>query len=176
MEPRFGADLSAVRIHTDAHAHELARSVNARAFTVGRNVVFGAGHYATHTDSGRRLLAHELTHTLQQGATTRVARSPNSGGGDGDGPKSRETNVTQPYPVIKQLGPYTSSIQEATDGKTAHWHVWNWARTDSKNKVIDRGPQHFLDQLVAQARDAGHDMLGNRRGNPRTISCSVRFR
>ena len=76
MEPRFGADLSAVRIHTDAHAHELARSVNARAFTVGRNVVFGAGHYAPQTDSGRRLLAHELTHTLQQGATTRLARRP----------------------------------------------------------------------------------------------------
>ena len=74
MEPRFGADLSAVRIHTDAHAHDLARSVNARAFTVGRNVVFGAGYYAPHTDSGRRLLAHELTHTLQQGATTRLAR------------------------------------------------------------------------------------------------------
>jgi Domain of unknown function (DUF4157) len=73
MEPRFGADLSAVRIHTDAHAHDLARSVNARAFAVGRNVVFGAGYYAPHTDSGRRLLAHELTHTLQQGATTRLA-------------------------------------------------------------------------------------------------------
>jgi hypothetical protein len=76
MEPRFSADLSAVRIHTDTHAHELAGSVNARAFTVGRNVVFGAGYYAPHTDSGRRLLAHELTHTLQQGATTRLARDP----------------------------------------------------------------------------------------------------
>ena len=74
MEPRFGADLSAVRIHTDTYAHDLARSVNARAFAAGRNVVFGAGYYAPHTDSGRRLLAHELTHTLQQGASTRLAR------------------------------------------------------------------------------------------------------
>jgi len=69
MEPRFGADLSAVRIHTDAHAHDLARSVNARALTVGSNVVFGAGDYAPQTESGRRLIAHELTHTLQQAAT-----------------------------------------------------------------------------------------------------------
>src|SRR5262249_40767763 len=125
MEPRFGADLSTVRIHTDAHAHELASSVNARAFTVGRNVVFRAGYYDPHTDGGRRLLAHELTHTLQQGATTRLAKSPTSSGGDGDGPGSRETNVTQPYPVIKKLGPYTYSIQEVSDGKTARWSVWN---------------------------------------------------
>ena len=146
MEPRFGADLTTVRIHTDAHAHDLARSVNARAFTVGRNVVFGAGYYAPQTDSGRRLIAHEVTHTLQQGATSRLARAP-------------ETSVTQPYPTIEHLGPYTYSTQQVTDGKTAHWRVWNWARTDGESKVIDRGPQHFLEQLVAQARDAGHDML-----------------
>ena len=46
MEPRFAADFSAVRVHDDAHAHELARSVNAQAFTIGANVVFGAGRYS----------------------------------------------------------------------------------------------------------------------------------
>src|SRR5262245_20700402 len=65
MEPRFNADFSAVRIHNDAHAHDLARAVNAQAFTVGHNVVFGAGHYAPETESGRHLLAHELTHVMQ---------------------------------------------------------------------------------------------------------------
>src|SRR5215203_3960724 len=80
MEPRFGADLGGVRIHHDARADGLARSVNARAFAVGRNLVFAAGYYAPQTDSGRRLLAHELTHTLQQGAATRLARTPASGG------------------------------------------------------------------------------------------------
>ena len=96
MEPRFGADLGAVRIHTDAHAHDLARSVNARAFTVGRNVVFGAGYYAPHTDSGRRLLAHELTHTLQQGGTTRLAREA----------KRRKT-------LREQLPPHTALVLSA---------------------------------------------------------------
>lgn len=76
METRFNADFSGVRVHTDAHAHELARAVNAQAFTVGRNVVFGAGYYAPDTDHGKRLLAHELTHTLQQGAASHVARAP----------------------------------------------------------------------------------------------------
>lgn len=76
MEPRFNADFSAVRVHTGAQAQDLARSVNAKAFTVGHNVVFGAGHYAPETEEGKHLLAHELTHVLQQGSAPKVQRSP----------------------------------------------------------------------------------------------------
>lgn len=67
MEPHFGCDFSRVRIHTDAPAADSARAVNARAYTVGQDVVFGSGQYAPGSPSGRRLLAHELVHTLQQG-------------------------------------------------------------------------------------------------------------
>ena len=67
FEPRFGVDFSAVRIHTDTKAAASARAVNALAYTVGRDVVFNAGQYAPHRDSGKRLLAHELTHVVQQG-------------------------------------------------------------------------------------------------------------
>jgi hypothetical protein len=70
MEPRFNADFSAVRIHTDGHAQALARSVSAKAFTVGRDVVFGAGEFAPATEGGLRLIAHELTHVIQQGERT----------------------------------------------------------------------------------------------------------
>ena len=74
MEPRFGHDLGGVRIHTDSKAAESARAVNALAYTVGRNVVFGAGQYLPTTDFGKRLIAHELTHVVQQGQTAgRVA-------------------------------------------------------------------------------------------------------
>ncbi len=66
FEPRFGYDFSQVRVHSDAGAAESARAVNARAYTVGRDVVFGAGEYAPDTLGGRRLLAHELTHVVQQ--------------------------------------------------------------------------------------------------------------
>jgi hypothetical protein len=66
FEPRFGRDFGDVRIHTDARAAESARAVSARAYTVGRDVVFDHGQYAPHSDSGKRLLAHELTHVLQQ--------------------------------------------------------------------------------------------------------------
>jgi hypothetical protein len=64
---RFGHDFANVRVHADAEAAESARSVNALAFTVGRDVVFGAGQYAPGTRAGRELLAHELTHVVQQG-------------------------------------------------------------------------------------------------------------
>ena len=66
MEPRFGHDFSSVRVHTDDRAAESARAVNALAYTVGRNVVFDAGQYQPRTSPGQRLLAHELTHVLQQ--------------------------------------------------------------------------------------------------------------
>jgi outer membrane protein OmpA-like peptidoglycan-associated protein len=66
MEPRFGHDFSQVRVHTDAQAAESARTVNALAYTVGRDVVFGAGHYSPRTMTGQQLLAHELTHVVQQ--------------------------------------------------------------------------------------------------------------
>ncbi|HEY7126521.1 MAG TPA: DUF4157 domain-containing protein [Ktedonobacterales bacterium] len=68
MEPRFGHDFSQVRVHTDAQAAESAQAVNALAYTVGRDVVFGRGQYAPHTNTGRRLMAHELTHVVQQNA------------------------------------------------------------------------------------------------------------
>jgi len=66
FEPRFGADFSAVRVHSDMRAANVARSINARAFTLGRDVVFGAGEYSPETSLGRKLLAHELTHVVQQ--------------------------------------------------------------------------------------------------------------
>ena len=66
MEPHFGRDFSGVRIHTDAQAADSAAEVNARAYTVGQHVVFGRGEYAPRSEAGQRLLAHELTHTVQQ--------------------------------------------------------------------------------------------------------------
>jgi len=66
LEPRFGADFSQVRVHTDSRAAGTANSIQARAFTVGSNIAFGAGQYAPESGEGRRLLAHELTHVIQQ--------------------------------------------------------------------------------------------------------------
>ena len=70
MEPRFGYDFGAVRVHTDARAARSARAVHALAYTVGRHVVFGAAQFAPHSGDGQRLLAHELTHVVQQGSAS----------------------------------------------------------------------------------------------------------
>jgi hypothetical protein len=66
MEPRFGRDFSQVRVHNGAKAAESAQKVNALAYTVGRDVVFGSEQFAPQTSQGRRLLAHELAHVVQQ--------------------------------------------------------------------------------------------------------------
>ena len=76
FEPRFGRELSDTKIHTDAHAARLASSLNAQAFTVGRDIYMGAGKYQPGTESGRSLLAHELTHTVQQQPGAKLRRRP----------------------------------------------------------------------------------------------------
>ncbi len=73
FEHRIGADFSKVRVHNDTQAASAARSVNARAFTVCPDVAFGAEQYQPNTSSGRKLLAHELTHVVQQSNSSLVA-------------------------------------------------------------------------------------------------------
>lgn len=92
MESRFGHDFSRVRVHADVKAAESARTVNARAFTVGHDVVFGTGQYAPDTNEGKSLLAHELTHVTQQYTATAAVMSDDT---------------------LEVSSPYTSSEHEA---------------------------------------------------------------
>jgi hypothetical protein len=75
FEPRFGHDFSQVRVHTDARAAESAQAVNALAYTVESDVVFGSHQYAPNNSTGRELLAHELTHTLQTSLSQKMGKS-----------------------------------------------------------------------------------------------------
>jgi len=70
MESRIGADFRHVRVHTDSQSDNLNRVLDARAFTTGKDIFFAQGEYQPATSSGRHLLAHELTHVMQQGGTT----------------------------------------------------------------------------------------------------------
>jgi hypothetical protein len=78
FEPRFGRDFSAVRVHDDAEAAALARSIRARAFVRGRDIHFAEGRFAPGTPAGCHLLAHELTHVVQQGAAPVLSENPES--------------------------------------------------------------------------------------------------
>lgn len=96
MESRFGADFSAVRIHRDARAAQASSALNAAAFTVGNQIHFGAGQFNPGSGEGRELIAHELTHTIQQGAAPQsqrqIQRSP--------APQVVERSV----PAVQRLG------------------------------------------------------------------------
>jgi Domain of unknown function (DUF4157) len=117
MEPRFGRDLSGVRVHTGAQADESARAVGARAYAVGHDTVFAAGQYNPGSREGLRLLAHEVSHTVQQtggggaggglsSAAPAVAREPTPQ----DAPKKDDANkkpdpVTVTAPAEELLNP-----------------------------------------------------------------------
>lgn len=74
MESRFNTDFSGVRVHTGNQAESLSNSIQAQAFTHGNDIYFNSGKYAPHTEAGGALLAHELTHTIQQGASNSIQR------------------------------------------------------------------------------------------------------
>ncbi|MQA92288.1 MAG: DUF2272 domain-containing protein [Gemmatimonas sp.] len=96
MEPRFGRDFTHVRVHTGTGAAEAAGAVQAKAFTVDNHVVFGAGQFSPASGDGRRLLAHELTHVVQQSSATRMPASDRAG--------RRPTVAEAPVAIIETPG------------------------------------------------------------------------
>jgi hypothetical protein len=122
MEPRFGHDFSQVRVHTDMKAAESARALNALAYTVGPDVVFGSGQYAPQSSEGQRLLAHELTHVLQQqGTANTVAASSELRVSNPSDPSEREADRSasqvmsgQPsYPIHSSAVAQPNRLQRA---------------------------------------------------------------
>lgn len=94
FEPRFGYSFDQVRIHSDEHAADSARAFNALAYTVGSDIVFGAGQYVPGSSRARRLLAHELTHVVQQNMSHTPTQSP----APADGPvhlRAEATGIVQ---------------------------------------------------------------------------------
>jgi len=141
MEPRFGADFSGVRVHTGEHAARLSADLNAHAFTVGNHVFFGQGQYRPEAASGKELIAHELTHTIQQGAS--VQRSP--------------------APVVVQRDEEKKSWWESlTDWGESF--AWDMVRTVAPSAVpiLQKGPSGVLDWLgekISNAADAVFNTL-----------------
>jgi len=91
FEERFGYDFGAVRVHHDARAAESARAVHADAYTVGRDVVFNSGRFSPDTEAGRRVLAHELTHVVQQTGKIMIQR------------QEQETPVSPPKSIEQNM-------------------------------------------------------------------------
>lgn len=91
MEHKIGADFSGVNIHTGSSSVQMSRELGAKAFTVGNDIHFSRGQYDPHTSKGKRLLAHELTHTVQQGAVQRkIQRVDENGNRENNGDNGQE--------------------------------------------------------------------------------------
>lgn len=138
IEPRFGYDFSRVRLHTDSQSSRLAESVHARAFTYGPHLAFGAGEYAPETEGGRRLLAHELAHVVQQGKAAPLAAAPV--------PPS-ETPMRSPAGNVE--------ISRRSAGlDTIHRVVWH-PNTDTGRDSEPWGPGSPRGDILNAATDAG---------------------
>ena len=116
IEPRFGVDFGAVLVHSNAKAAASARALDAVAYTVGRDLVFADGCYAPCTSGGRRLLAHELTHTIQQGGvvgpTDHAVAQRQDYRSDSTPPVDEESLPAGAPPLIKPVS--TSSPPQST--------------------------------------------------------------
>jgi hypothetical protein len=120
MEPRFGHDFGQVRVHSDERAAESTQAVNALAYTVGRDIVLGSGQYKPETTQGRGLLAHELTHVVQQGASVSHVAPPS----------------TSNAPAEGRLQRYSHSDCSDDDLKTHIWPADGIARKMVENAIL----------------------------------------
>lgn len=141
MERRFKADFSVVRVHADDTAASSARALGAEAFTVGRDIVFGRGAYATHRETGRQLLAHELAHVVQQSTRAPVlARQVAHSGPDGT---RRMTGVFL----------YSESLGRLGDTVIAEWprHAFLRVTTAESDFLVELGrdPESGTDRTAA---------------------------
>jgi hypothetical protein len=150
FEARFGEDFSLVRIHTGPDATKSARAIDALAYTSGEHIVFDSGQYAPHTQEGRKLIAHELTHTLQQdssnGRSSPLARQK---------PSSRIQRQTNPAPPKPQTIPDTAQDQAVWRAKVDAAVRGQFGLTGS---ALTAANVHFSNESQFAAQFAGKDL------------------
>ncbi len=143
FEPLFGYSFGSVRVHADARAAESAQAVRAQAYTVGHDVVFGPGRFAPETDEGRRLLAHELTHVVQQSGADGISLDQSGEKRDG----RNDTPETRSSPVLSAV--HTPALQrqeaelEPTVGNSSGF-------TDAEGSAGEAQPAGIWDRIFGK--------------------------
>ena len=145
MEPRFGHDFSNVRVHTDARAAESAANLNAQAYTIGNHVVFGNGNYLPGTSTGQQLLAHELTHVVQQSSSS--VASANSA-----------TVQRQPLPKAPAKAPPKQSKKEEKPPPAKTYPVGNCPFPSDFNDENEAGFQMMCINSAAFEKNVSCDL------------------
>jgi hypothetical protein len=155
FERRFGADFSGVRLHSDTTAAADARELSANAFTIGSDISFASGRYTPGTQTGRRLLAHELAHVVQQatGGSARIQREPRRDEDDEDDEaphdrsrRARPRNAPRGTVPIDQSGLDRETIHKIKDAIGAGPDTWvgitpdgHIVTTDAEGNIEDHG-------------------------------------
>lgn len=177
MESRLGRDLSPVRVHSDSVAHGLAREVNARAFTVGRDIFFGQSEYQPFSQDGRRLLAHELTHVMQQAdgrLSRQVQRTPCSSYPGYDASVNRRTyncaglglrtyNFTSPPDAVyrEMYANFFNPVCPVGKCRGGHVRFWLWdydIRMEDDRGTVLKPTWHDFHFVGGRTDAAGNDL------------------
>ncbi|MGB8885967.1 MAG: DUF4157 domain-containing protein [Candidatus Korobacteraceae bacterium] len=140
MEPRFGADFSQVRVHTGPGAEKSAQGLAANAYTVGRDIYFAQGKYRPESGEGRRLLAHELTHTLQQGASSNISHPQPEASRLSFPEDEQEVEARKVSDMVMSPEPQTSAPKGGPAARTPGSGIRNLI-TPAQARTISRQPQ-----------------------------------
>ena len=182
MEAQFGHDFSRVRVHDDNRAAESAESLAARAYTVDRHLVFGRGRYAPSTREGRRLIAHELAHVVQQsgirgGSTDTVAAEGEAAGAATAVGSIQGAAVSMQAPVGVQREPLSDAeiaqlddesqirarlLQNETEYQTLAWGPDMYARLEHENVQL----KNALSRVKATPTSASSSPPVDKEGHP----------
>jgi hypothetical protein len=170
MEPRFGADFGGVRLHTGGEAAQLNRAVSAQAFTHGQDIYMSDGKYNPGSDAGKQLLAHELTHVVQQSGRqvqqapplphaangSRLQRNP---GSDADEERLRPKSPGQEDKVILEKG--KDVVQRNPDDKIPSGPAWNSKKRATRNFVLDKPAPIRSNTQASTTQSTGTSFAGS---------------
>jgi hypothetical protein len=150
FEPRFGQDFSGVRVHTDSVAAKSAQSINALAYTTGNNIVFNHGQYSPGSQSGQRLLAHELTHVVQQSPTIHrkkeISFELEGEATNGATPKQKVKNWIKSNLALIENAESTWRVDKRAIAGTIIWEALENVRTSVR--AVGPGKFHFKDTII----------------------------
>ena len=147
FESRFGHDFGRVRVHTDERAEQSARNVNAHAYTVGHDIVFSTGKFSPATQEGQRLLAHELTHVVQQTGVKGTRIDSRAVGSPGIRLATAHDGFVQRQPAGKTEARYQKLVKQ---GK--------WCRDSEKSGELHPGLQCYREIPARQGYPAGNQV------------------
>jgi hypothetical protein len=172
MEPRFGRDFDAVRVHTDARAGGLARQLRAQAFTRGADIYFASGKYGPYSPAGKRLLAHELTHVIQQRSVPDLQRRITSGGErdyferEADAAAEKVVSGNEkpgglpitPVSVLTLTGERSTSTSSVGNGGAIQ--LWGWGWVSRGIRSVARGVSKGVEWVGGKIAEGGKFLLG----------------